>query len=69
MSVDLASPRWKFLLLLLLLLCIGVFQTKLKKKGESWQKREAGEGAEPLGLSELKLVGVVFSSKAALIDR
>ena len=45
-----------------------------KKKGERrggnlGRKREAGEGAEPLGLSELKLVGVVFSSKAALIDR
>lgn len=32
-------------------------------------EKEAGDGAEPLGLSELKLVGVVFSSKAALIDR
>lgn len=43
----------------------------LKKKRESWQEKggKAGEGAEPLGLSELKLVGVVFSSKAALIDR
>lgn len=30
---------------------------------------EAGDGAEALGLRELKLVGVVFSSKAALIDR
>lgn len=39
------------------------------KRRESWQKKEAGEGAAPLGLSELKLVGVVFSSKAALIDR
>lgn len=31
-------------------------------------EKEAVDGAEPLGLSELKLVGVVFSSKAALID-
>lgn len=42
---------------------------KKKERRESWQKEEAGEGAAPLGLSELKLVGVVFSSKAALIDR
>lgn len=53
---------------------MSVFQSsggwyKTKKEGESWQKGEAGEEAEALGLSELKLVGVVFSSKAALIDR
>lgn len=44
--------------------------TKLKKKGILAEKKgKPGEGAEALGLSELKLVGVVFSSKAALIDR
>lgn len=43
--------------------------SKLKKKRAILAETEAGDGAEALGLRELKLVGVVFSSKAALIDR
>lgn len=42
-----------------------------RKAEKCWQEKggKPEKEPEPLGLSELKLVGVVFSSKAALIDR
>lgn len=49
-------------------LAISTKLNKKKKNGGILAGKGAVDGAEALGLSELKLVGVVFSSKAALID-